>query len=447
MFKWTYSYDNLGNIETITDNVGNKTVGSYSYDVQNQLTQETYKYRNSSGNWVTVTGTYTYDTAGNILTSSGNGSNITYTYGNSKWQNKLTSIKVGNTTQSISYSGGNPTNWYNGETYTSLTWEKGSQLTSLSHNSDTISYVYDMEGIRTSKTVGGVTHNYVTQNGKVVQESYGNTVMQFVYDTNGNPFALRYTPDSGTTWSTYYYMLNAQGDVVAVTSGGLSVVASYTYDAWGRLVTSSGWMASINPLRYRGYYYDTETGFYYVQSRYYDPIVKRFINADEVSNFAANGEFLSYNLFAYCGNNPINRYDSEGTDWRNVFATGITIATIGIMILATLPFSGPLLAGAGVTTVTVATTANAAVATGLTVAGGSIISAFSKESKKSGKEYASDRPSWANRNSVDTNISAQENASKMLNEKYGAGNWKKGPGTEFNKIVKWITRSIKMLIF
>ena len=86
-------------------------------------------------------------------------------------------------------------------------------------------------------------------------------------------------------------MLNAQGDVVAVTSGGLSVVASYTYDAWGRLVTSSGWMASINPLRYRGYYYDTETGFYYVQSRYYDPIVKRFINAVEVSNFDANGEF------------------------------------------------------------------------------------------------------------------------------------------------------------
>ena len=138
--------------------------------------------------------------------------------------------------------------------------------------------------------------------------------MQFVYDTNGNPFALRYTPDGGTTWSTYYYMLNAQGDVVAVTSGSLlSIVASYTYDAWGRLVTSSGWMANINPLRYHGYYYDTETGFYYLQSRYYDPIVKRFINADEVTNFGANGEFVSYNLFAYCLNNPVNSIDPSGT--------------------------------------------------------------------------------------------------------------------------------------
>lgn len=143
-------------------------------------------------------------------------------------------------------------------------------------------------------------------------------------------------------------------------------------------------MASINPLRYRGYYYDTETGFYYVQSRYYDPIVKRFINADEVSNFAANGEFLSYNLFAYCGNNPISREDSEGTDWRNVFATGITIATIGILILATLPFGGPLLAGAGVTTATVATTANTAVATGLTVAGGSMLYAISQKVSRPG---------------------------------------------------------------
>ncbi len=69
-------------------------------------------------------------------------------------------------------------------------------------------------------------------------------------------------------------------------------------------------MASINPLRYRGYYYDTETGFYYVQSRYYDPIVKRFINAD---SYASTGQgFLGYNMFAYCGNNPVNMIDIIG---------------------------------------------------------------------------------------------------------------------------------------
>ena len=69
-------------------------------------------------------------------------------------------------------------------------------------------------------------------------------------------------------------------------------------------------MANINPLKYRGYYYDTETGFYYLQSRYYDPIVSRFINAD---SYTSTGQgFLGYNMFAYCGNNPVSRVDASG---------------------------------------------------------------------------------------------------------------------------------------
>ena len=184
-----------------------------------------------------------------------------------------------------------------------------------------------------------------------------------------------------------------------------------------------------------------------MRSRYYDPEIGWFINSDDVSNLGSNCDFASVNLFAYCGNNPVTRSDPDGTDWRTVFAVGFTAAAIGLVVLATLPFSGPLLAGIGVSAATVATAASATVAAGLTVEAGSLISAFSKESKKSGKERASDRPSWTNRDSVDPDLSAQQNASKMLNEKYGAGNWKKGPGTEFNQIVKWITRSLKMLLF
>lgn len=89
-----------------------------------------------------------------------------------------------------------------------------------------------------------------------------------------------------------------------------NVLATYEYDAWGKLISSSGSLAEITPLRYRGYYYDTETGFYYLQSRYYDPVVSRFISAD---SYASTGDgLLGYNMFAYCGNNPVCYSDSTG---------------------------------------------------------------------------------------------------------------------------------------
>ena len=109
----------------------------------------------------------------------------------------------------------------------------------------------------------------------------------------------------------YYYVLNAQGDVVRIVNSSRSVVASYTYDPWGKIISSSGTLANVNPLRYRGYYYDSETGFYYLQSRYYDPEIGRFINADSYASTDATG-LLSTNMFAYCENNPVMRVDPTG---------------------------------------------------------------------------------------------------------------------------------------
>lgn len=87
-------------------------------------------------------------------------------------------------------------------------------------------------------------------------------------------------------------------------------MVTYEHDAWGKLISSSGSLADINLLRYRGYYYDTETGFCYLQSRYYDPVVSRFINADK---YASTGDgLLGYNMFAYCSNNPVNYSDPSG---------------------------------------------------------------------------------------------------------------------------------------
>ena len=113
-------------------------------------------------------------------------------------------------------------------------------------------------------------------------------------------------------------MTNLQGDVLAILDGNKQVVASYTYDPYGKVLSATGTLAEVNPLRYRGYVYDSETGFYYVSSRYYDPEIGRFINADDVDLLGANGDFASLNLFAYCGNNPVSRADSNGQFWHLV---------------------------------------------------------------------------------------------------------------------------------
>ena len=165
-----------------------------------------------------------------------------------------------------------------------------------------------------------VTHEYLTLNGKVARETIKTNnsltaVLDFIYDESGKPFALKYSTN-GTSFQTYYYVLNLQGDVVElihyIPGFEYESVATYEYDAWGNIVSSSGRLAEINPLRYRGYYYDSETGFYYLQSRYYDPVNRRFINAD---SYASTGQgFIGTNMFAYCNNSPILFVDHDGND-------------------------------------------------------------------------------------------------------------------------------------
>ena len=171
-----------------------------------------------------------------------------------------------------------------------------------------------------------VTHEYLTLNGKVARETIrtNNTltaVLDFIYDESGRPFALKYSTN-GTSFQTYYYVLNLQGDVVKlihyIPGFEYESVATYEYDAWGNILSSSGRLAEINPLRYRGYYYDSETGFYYLQSRYYDPENHRFINAD---SFASTGQgFLGTNMFAYCNNCPTIYEDPSGHALRSNLA-------------------------------------------------------------------------------------------------------------------------------
>ena len=185
-----------------------------------------------------------------------------------------------------------------------------------------VSYTYDLAGVRNSKTVtttsGTITYNYLTQNGQVVRQTWtdlGNVshVMDFIYDNNGKPYAFYY---DGTL---YYYITNLQGDVIRIIDTAGATICTYTYDAWGRLLNSStNQIFKANPIRYRGYYYDAESGLYYLGSRYYDPQVKRFINADGAALATINpysDGLTDKNYFAYCDNNPTSRSDDGGQFW------------------------------------------------------------------------------------------------------------------------------------
>ena len=144
-----------------------------------------------------------------------------------------------------------------------------------------------------------VTHEYLMQSGKVMRETVRTdgtvtSVLDFIYDESGKPFAM--IDQLSAQPNTYYYVLNLQGDVVKLIDQDGAEAAAYAYGAWGNILSQSGSMASTNPLRYRGYYYDSETGFYYLQSRYYDPATRRFINADVYASTDSR-DAISCNVF------------------------------------------------------------------------------------------------------------------------------------------------------
>ena len=177
-----------------------------------------------------------------------------------------------------------------------------------------------MDGLRTQRTDGTKTYSYVYNGGTLSQMTVGSDTLTFTYDASGRPLALDY---NGTT---YYYVTNLQGDVTAILNTSGTAVVTYTYDAWGNPLTVAGDLATtlgtLNPLRYRGYVYDTETELYYLQSRYYDPEVGRFINAD---GLVSTGQgILGNNMFAYCGNNPAIFSDPTGDIYKPIFQVQIS---------------------------------------------------------------------------------------------------------------------------
>ena len=239
-----------------------------------------------------------YDGYGNIRTKNGKA----YTYGNSVWKDLLTSYGG----QAISHDAqGNPTS-YLGHT---LTWEKGRQLKSFDSNA----YTYNASGIRMTKTVGGVKHTYTLDGTKIIREVWGGNTLFPLYDVDDSVCGINYNGNY------YYFAKNLQGDVIAIVDKDAKTVARYSYDAWGvpTVVSDSSGrsIATINPFRYRGYYYDAEIGMYYLQSRYYNPVVGRFINVDDIEALEYLDTLIDLNLFAYAVNCPVLLTDDCGEGW------------------------------------------------------------------------------------------------------------------------------------
>ncbi len=303
-----YCYDKNGNILTVSED--GVVAVQYTYDSLDELVRVDDLYAQS-------TLCYTYDNAGNIMSvkeyAYTNGdiqtepvNSVTYGY-DEEWKDLLVSYDGEN----ITYDEiGNPLTYRNSM---SMTWDRGRMLSKITKEDDSyIKYSYDSDGIRTSKTYSdGTQVSYDLTGSRILSETRTsdnvNTTIYYLYDDNGSIIGLIYDG------ITYYYQKNIQGDIMNIIDQNGDSVVSYKYNAYGMITDVSGSMAATlggdNVFRYRGYYYDEESGLYYLNSRYYDPETGRFINADEVVDTES---VLSCNIFTYCENNPIILIDKYG---------------------------------------------------------------------------------------------------------------------------------------
>ena len=291
---YTYTYDNLGNIKTVSKN--GTQIAAYTYNSFNMLTG----YTDADGN----TYTYGYSSGKNI---SETGKYLLF-YTDDVWLDRVTCITddASGKVFGITYDGiGNTLSYRDGM---SFTWKNGRQLATFTQGQTSASYDYNENGIRNKKTVNGITTSYILAGSTIVSENRNGNFIQYYYNEAGSVIGLRYNGND------YFFRRNLQGDIIAILNTAGQTVVSYEYDPWGNILAVTGSLASTlgvaNPFRYRGYYYDTESGLYYLQTRYYDPAVGRFINAD---GFTSTGQgFLGNNMYAYCLNNPISFVDSLG---------------------------------------------------------------------------------------------------------------------------------------
>lgn len=259
-----------------------------------------------------------------------------YLYKSSGWRDQLVSYNG----ETFEYDElGNPTTC-RGETFV---WN-GRQLVQLGD----CKYTYNASGIRTSKIVNGIKTKFYLNGNKILAQDDGNKIY-YHYGTDGIVgFTLKL---SDTIIYEYTYKKNIQGDIIGIYDSNNVLICKYIYDAWGNhktlILSNNGeyidisstsdytninnnyiFIATLNPFRYRGYYFDTDTGLYYLNSRYYDPELGRFINADSLDNIDTEN-LNGFNLYMYCADNPVNYFDPNGEFLFTLIASLVCTTVIG----------------------------------------------------------------------------------------------------------------------
>ena len=326
---YQYTYDSNNNILTVKDGSSALLV-SYEYDGLNRLIREnivggnTTVFKYDKGGNLQYKKVYSYSAAaGKTYTEllNGTGKTISYGYGVATNKDLLTSYNGSGTLEYDNY--GNPKKWYkhganNSSLGYTLQWGHVSNLIAITDNDagKRYTYKYNDQGIRTEKVVNGVVHKYYLQGEQIIAERYGGSLIKFYYDSTGVCGFRYYNKEKdgdNSNGTDYYYQKNIQGDILKIFDGNGTLYSEYSYDAWGKCTIKSNVsnIATINPFRYRGYYFDSEIGLYYLNARYYDPEMGRFISPDSVW-FINLINIEGLNIYLYCYNNPILFFDDGG---------------------------------------------------------------------------------------------------------------------------------------
>lgn len=349
--EYEYEYDE--NLNIVRVNLNKEEIVSYQYDELSRLIREDNKQFNK-------TLRYYYDNGGNIISRV-----------ESEYKNEEVSLKKVDYKYSIE-SNKDLLLFYEDKAFSydelgypivykdvNLIWDR-TRLKSY----DNVTFTYKEDGKRLTKVKNNIITKYYYENDKLLVEDNGNLLL-YKYDENG-VIGFKYE-----SVGDYHYKKNIMGDVLSIMDNSNIEIVKYVYDAYGNHKTyvlnnneyvnieeevsysseglNNKLIAQVNPFRYRSYYYDNETGLYYVLNRYYDPQTARFISPDSIE-YLDSESFNGLNLYAYCLNNPVMNVDFNGRDsykWYHWAFLGVGLAYVaaGIGILA-LAGKGILLASA-----------------------------------------------------------------------------------------------------
>ena len=184
---------------------------------------------------------------------------------------------------------------------------QGKRLVTVTKNNKTINYTYDLEGLIIKKEVvinnTTTTTNYYYDNRKLIKEVCGNNIIDYFYDENNQIYG--YKKNS----TVYFYIRDVLGNIIGILNNSGVIVSKFDYDAFGNIINQTG--SVISNFRYKGYYYDTDIELYYLKTRFYNPVLLRFITPDSIE-YLDSSSIIGLNLYAYCGYDPVNMVDEEG---------------------------------------------------------------------------------------------------------------------------------------